>query len=55
VNPAQKLADTGPIVGWGIWALSHIAQINSVFQFVLLITSIVATVFSARYYYKKSK
>jgi hypothetical protein len=52
---AQRLADVGVPVGWTAWLLSHIAQFNSVAQFVLLISSIVATIFSARYYYKKAK
>jgi hypothetical protein len=50
----QRLADSGPVVGWGAWFISHIEQVNGVFQFVLLVTSIVATIIAARYHWKRT-
>jgi hypothetical protein len=52
---ASKVADTGAAIGWGTWILTHITQINEFAQFVLLVTSIVATVFAARYHFKRTK
>lgn len=51
----QKVADTGAVIGWSGWFLSHLDQINGILQFLLLIASIAATVVAARYHWKKSK
>lgn len=54
-QPAQqRVADTGAVVGWIGWFLSHLDQINGVLQFILLVSSIVATVVAARYHFKKT-
>ena len=53
-QPQQKIADGGAIIGWAGWFLSHLDQINGVLQFVLLLSSIVATVFAARYHLRKT-
>ena len=50
----QKAADAAVTIGWSGWLVSHIEQINSIAQFVLLLTSIVATVLAARYHYKRT-
>ncbi len=33
----------GSVIGWGGYAFSHLAQINTVLQFTLLVMSIIAT------------
>jgi hypothetical protein len=50
----QKLADSGPVVGWGAWLISHLEQVNGVLQLLLLTVSIVATVIAARYHWKRT-
>lgn len=50
----QKAADGGVVVGWFVWIVSHIEQINGVLQAVLLLLSIVATLFAMRYHYKRT-
>lgn len=55
VNAAQeKAAFCGMVCGWGVWIVSHIQQINSVLQAVLLLASIVATLITARYYHRRT-
>jgi hypothetical protein len=48
-------ADIAVAAGWSGWLFSHIAQINELAQFVLLITSIGATIVAMRYHWKKTK
>lgn len=50
----EHLADGAVALSFGGWFLSHIAQINQVLQFVLLVVSIIAGVIAARYHLKKT-
>jgi len=49
-----KIADTAVPVGWGAWVVSHLAEVNEVLQFVLLATSIIATLIAIRYHVKNT-
>lgn len=51
----QTVADGTVIFSWLGWMISHIDQINSVLQFVLLIASIFATAVAARYHLRKTR
>ena len=50
----QTVADVAVPVGWGTWVFSHIVEVNEVLQFVLLITSITATVIAIRYHVRNT-
>ena len=55
MNTAQeKTAFCGMLCGWGMWLVSHIQQINGVLQAILLLTSIVVTLVTGRYYYRRT-
>lgn len=48
------VADVAVPIGWGAWVASHLAQVNEVLQFVLLITSIAATILAMRYHWRNT-
>ena len=50
----QRVADAAVPAGWGIWAFSHLAQLNEILQFVLLTMSIIATVIAIRYHLRNT-
>lgn len=50
----QKAADSCAAMGWVVWVTSHIDQINSVLQSILLLVSIVGTLVALRYHYKRT-
>ena len=55
VNAAQeKAAFCGMVCGWGVWLVSHIQQINAVLQGILLLVTLVVTLITGRYYYKRT-
>lgn len=47
-----RIADYSVGGGWLGWVVSHITEVNSVLQAILLITSIVATLIAARYHWR---
>ena len=49
----RKIADSGAIVSWLGWALSHIGALNQLLQTVLLLVSIVAGLVPIRYHLKR--
>lgn len=50
----QKAADSAVTVGWLGWLISHIEQVNGLLQFVLLVTSIAATLVAMRYHWRRT-
>lgn len=49
-NSQQNIADASAIAAWFGWFLSHLADINGVLQFILLLVSIAAGIVAIRYH-----
>jgi hypothetical protein len=55
MSPTKEAAALcGVACGWSTWLMSHIQQINGVLQAVLLLVSIVVTLITGRYYYRRT-
>jgi hypothetical protein len=55
MSPIKETAALcGVACGWGAWIISHIQQINGVLQALLLLTSLVVTLVTGRYYYRRT-
>lgn len=52
---SQKFADAGWVGGLIVWYLSHIAQINSFLQHIILLLTVVSLVAAIRYHWKNTK
>ena len=52
---AQKAADAGWITGLFVWITSHVAQINGVLQFIILLLTIISLLAAIRYHWKNAK
>lgn len=50
----RRLADGGTVVSWSGWLISHITEVNSLLQTVLLVVSIVAGLFAIRYHHRRT-
>lgn len=50
----RQAADSAAVVSWLAWILGHLAQINDVLQFVLLVLGIVSAIFAIRYHAKNT-
>lgn len=50
----RKLADSGAVVSWAGWIVSHVAAINALLQTVLLVVSIAAGLVAIRYHLKRT-
>ena len=50
----QKVADVAVPMGWGALAFSHLAELNQILQFILLVTSIIATLIAIRYHLRNT-
>lgn len=53
-NSQQQLADASALTAWAGWFLSHLADINGVLQFILLLVSIAAGIVAIRYHLAKT-
>jgi hypothetical protein len=51
----QRLADAIAPLAWLAWLSSHFTQINQILQFILLITSIFASLTAGMYHWRKRK
>ena len=51
---AQKAADAGWITGLFVWITSHVAQINGVLQFIILLLTIISLLAAIRYHWKNA-
>jgi hypothetical protein len=49
----QKLADSGAVVAWVAYILSHLPQINQVLQTLALVTAIFASIAAGLYHLRK--
>lgn len=55
VSPSSKVADSGVILSWTAWFVSHIDQINGVVQFFALLFAIAASITAIIYHVKRIK
>ena len=50
----KSTADIALAASWAGYAISFVGEVNEVLRMVLLIVSIVAGVFTARFYYRRT-
>jgi hypothetical protein len=52
MDARTRVADYFVPSAWIGWLVSHITEINSILQTILLVTSIIATLIAARYHWR---
>ena len=54
-HATKAAADVALAASWAGWLVSCLVDVNEILRTILLIVSIVAGIFTARYYYKRTK
>lgn len=53
-HATKSFADFALAASWSGWLLSYLADVNEFLRTLVLLVSIVAGIFTARYYYKRT-
>ena len=50
-----KAADGAAALTWIAWVIAHLAQINEILQFIVLVLGIISALFAIRYHASKTE